>query len=198
MSTTETAAPQGNEISAAARALHQLGVPSAISATPQCVQDEDGNPSALFLGTNKVVANVVQADPQVDSFVISAGKSALYLGGSGTYSWIQSHAGQPLHLNPIGNFVVMATPSTAYVGIGTDQPKAKLDVAGTVNAKALTVGDVKADSLTVKGTLTVGALTLAGPSFRITNVPSATTAPNGGSTLKVLFVDPATGSLYAL
>jgi hypothetical protein len=56
--------------------------------------------------------------------------SNLRLGYNTSYSWIQSHGAKPLAINPIGN----------NVGIGTTDPKDKLDVKGNVSVS----GDVKA------------------------------------------------------
>jgi len=55
--------------------------------------------------------------------------SNLRLGYHEDYSWIQSHGSKPLAINPIGN----------NVGIGTTDPKAKLDVRGDI-ALGLTDG----------------------------------------------------------
>ena len=46
--------------------------------------------------------------------------SNLRLGYEQNYSWIQSHGSKPLAINPLGN----------NVGIGTDNPNAKLEVNG--------------------------------------------------------------------
>ncbi len=55
--------------------------------------------------------------------------SNLRLGYHENYSWVQSHGSKPLAINPIGN----------NVGIGTADPKAKLDVRGDI-ALGLTDG----------------------------------------------------------
>jgi hypothetical protein len=200
MSITENAVPQGIEISAAALAIQDLGVPAPLSGTLQRVQDDSGVASAMYLSTSKLQAGSLAEpsafqvqvpfnDPSGPSFIIGdASRSNLRMGVDPNYSWIQSHGNKPLEVNPVGNNVVIGSISAASVGIGTATPQARLDVNGSV----------RATSLTVTGALSVGSLTIAGPGLRITGVPSATTAPTGGSTLKVLFVDPATGSLYAL
>jgi hypothetical protein len=200
MSTTENAVPQGIEISSAALAIQDLGVPAPLSGTLQRVQDDSGVASSMFLSTNRMVlgtatetasfqVQVPFSDVNGPYFVIGDHtRSNLRMGVDPNYSWIQSHGNKPLQVNPVGNNVLIGSTSTASVGIGTAAPQAKLDVNGSV----------RATSLTVTGALSVGALTIAGQGLKITGVPSATTAPTGGSTLKVLFVDPDTGSLYAL
>jgi hypothetical protein len=50
--------------------------------------------------------------------------SRLKLGGTTTYSFIQSHVSQKLAINPLGN----------NVGIGKTNPSSKLDVNGTITA----------------------------------------------------------------
>ncbi len=54
---------------------------------------------------------------------------------TGAYSWMQSHGGLPLRINPLGNHVLLNL-SGGNVGIGTATPSEKLDVAGTVKATA--------------------------------------------------------------
>ena len=44
------------------------------------------------------------------------------MGYHANYSWVQSHGSKPLAINPVGN----------NVGVGTANPQAKLDVAGSV------------------------------------------------------------------
>jgi hypothetical protein len=200
MSTTENAVPQGLEISSAALAIQDLGVPAPLSGNLQRVQDDSGVASAIYLSTSKLQAGSLAEpaafqvqvpfnDPSGPSFVIGdTSRSNLRMGVDPKYSWIQSHGNFPLQVNPVGNPVLIGASSTASVGIGTASPQANLDVNGSV----------RATSLSVTGALSVGSLTVAGDSLKITGIPSATTAPTGGSTLKVLFVDPATGSLYAL
>jgi len=63
-------------------------------------QNQDANYGALFLGPGD--------------------KSNLRLGYHADYSWIQSHGAKPLAINPLGN----------NVGIGTDKPRAALEVKG--------------------------------------------------------------------
>lgn len=200
MSTTENAVPQGIQIADAATAIQDLGVPAPLSGTLQRVQDDTGAASSLYLSTVKVqvgsatqpgsfLAEVPLSDANGAGFIVgNSAQSNLRLGSHANYSWIQSHGNKPLELNPIGNTVAIGSAGNINVGIGTSSPQARLDVNGSV----------RATSLTVSGALSVGALTIAGAGLKITGVPSATTAPAGGSTLKVLFVDPATGSLYAL
>ena len=55
------------------------------------------------------------------------GQSNLRLGYDTNYSWVQSHGGKPLAINPIAN----------NVGIGTTNPSHKLEVNGTIDSKGL-------------------------------------------------------------
>jgi hypothetical protein len=199
MSTTENAVPQGIEIADVTTGIQDLGVPTALSGTLQRVQDDTGVASAMYLSTAKLQvgsadqrasfqAMVPLSDANGAGCIIGDSNVNLRLGVNANYAWIQSHGSKPLELNPIGNTVAIGSAGNINVGIGTSSPQARLDVNGSV----------RAGSLTVAGALNVGSLTIAGQGLKITAVPSATTAPGGGSTLKVLFVDPATGSLYAL
>lgn len=54
---------------------------------------------------------------------------------AGGYSWIQSHFGQPLRINELGNDVLFNI-NGGNVGIGTASPAQKLDVNGNVQAVA--------------------------------------------------------------
>ncbi|AYN00621.1 tail fiber protein [Chryseobacterium sp. 3008163] len=58
----------------------------------------------------------------------------LRLGYNSQYSWIQSHAGAPLHINSVGNNVVF-NKDAGNVGIGIENPQTKLDVNGFVTSK---------------------------------------------------------------
>ncbi|WP_294315870.1 hypothetical protein [uncultured Chryseobacterium sp.] len=49
----------------------------------------------------------------------------LRMGSNAQYSWIQSHAGAPLQVNPIGNNTVFNRDG-GNVGIGTDNPQSQL------------------------------------------------------------------------
>lgn len=54
---------------------------------------------------------------------------------AGNYSWIQSHFGQPLRINELGNNVILNSGG-GNVGIGTTSPSEKLHVNGNVLATA--------------------------------------------------------------
>ncbi|HET7231701.1 MAG TPA: hypothetical protein VFJ16_16945 [Longimicrobium sp.] len=216
MSTTENAAPEGIQIAAADVALQNLGVRAPLTGAMQRVQDATGVSSTLSLSTSKVqlgtatepAAFQVQVpwnDPSGPSFIIGdTGRSNLRMGVEREFSWVQSHGGKPLQVNPIGNNVVISRDRTARVGIGTEKPQALLDVNGDLRATSLTVGGSAAVSgaLSVAGALSVGtlavagALTVHGPGFKISGIPSADSAPDHGAKLKHVYVDPDTGSLY--
>ena len=55
-----------------------------------------------------------------------AGNTNLRIGCHNDYAWLQSHCGEPLNLNPLGN----------NVGIGTTNPGAKLEVNGSILTSA--------------------------------------------------------------
>ena len=69
---------------------------------------------------------------------------------------------------------------TGNVGIGTTEPVAKLDVAGTIRATGLDIS---------------GSLSLPGSDLIFLNLPDARTSPPG-SDLETVVVDKATGRLY--
>jgi hypothetical protein len=205
MSTTQNAVPQGIQVADVEPTGYDLVVSEPFDGDVQRVMDSFGNASALYLSTPKVqvgsdqVSGAFQAlveptDANSTDFIIgNTSRSNLRLGAAMNYSWVQSHGGKPLQLNPLGNDVLIGLNRKGNVGIGTESPQATLEVNGSVSATSLNVTGMLSAS-----TFYTDALTVPAQGLRITAVPSATTAPNGGSSLKVLFVDPATGSLYAL
>jgi len=54
----------------------------------------------------------------------------LKLGGNSAYSWIQSHAALPLYINELGNNTIINLRYGGNVGIGTNNPLAKLEISG--------------------------------------------------------------------
>ena len=52
----------------------------------------------------------------------------LKLGGNSAYSWIQSHAALPLYINELGNNTIINLRYGGNVGIGTNNPLAKLEI----------------------------------------------------------------------
>jgi hypothetical protein len=207
---TENAVPAGIQIAAGDVALQTLGVRAPLTGALQRVQDATGVSSTMSLSTSKVqlgtaaepAAFQVQVpwnDPNGPSFIIGdLGRSNLRMGVDPAFSWVQSHGGKPLQVNPVGNNVVIARDREARVGIGTEKPQALLDVNGDLRATSLTVaGSAAVMGALSAGTLAVaGALTVDGHGFKINGIPSADTAPGNGAKLKQLYVDPDTGSLY--
>ncbi len=57
----------------------------------------------------------------------------LRMGYNSQYTWIQSHSGSTLQINPVGNRTVLNRDS-GNVGIGINDPQAKLDVNGFVTS----------------------------------------------------------------
>ena len=90
---------------------------------------------AVGIGTENPQAQLHVAahlDGPTDGGVIIGNTNTpnLRFGNTAQYSWMQSHAGAPLNINPIGNNIIL-NRDWGMVGIGTDNPQAKLDVNGT-------------------------------------------------------------------
>lgn len=69
----------------------------------------------------------------------------LRMGYNTQNTWIQSHAGSPLHINPLGNTLVL-NRDAGNVGIGTQNPDQKLTVKGKIHAEDVIVdANVPAD-----------------------------------------------------
>lgn len=58
----------------------------------------------------------------------------LRMGHNEQYTWIQSHSGAPLHINPLGNNIIF-NKDAGNVGIGIENPQTKLDVNGFVTSR---------------------------------------------------------------
>ncbi|MGK7925561.1 MAG: hypothetical protein AB4290_10000 [Spirulina sp.] len=84
--------------------------------------------ASAFAGSLKIVNS--PQDANGDTLILGdTGGSNLRMGYANNYSWIQSHGGLPLAINPIGN----------NVGIGTNKPSATLEVTGTTKLAQLEV-----------------------------------------------------------
>lgn len=80
-----------------------------------------------------IVSNFSTPDQQGSLSVGDAASPNLRIGYNPEYSWVQSHAGAPLQINPMGNNIVL-NRDAGNVGIGINNPQAKLDVNGFVTA----------------------------------------------------------------
>lgn len=80
------------------------------------------------------------SEPQ-DPGAVIIGDTALpnlRMGYNTQNTWIQSHAGSPLHINPLGNTLVL-NRDAGNVGIGTQNPDQKLTVKGKIHAEDVIV-----------------------------------------------------------
>ncbi|MCJ7932801.1 MAG: hypothetical protein MUW56_04015 [Chryseobacterium sp.] len=96
------------------------------------------------VGTNepKAKMNVISAmhtpDQEGTLIIGDTSNTNLRLGCAENYSWIQSHAGMPLHINPVGNNLILSADA-GNVGIGTKNPDQKLTVKGKIHAEDVIV-----------------------------------------------------------
>lgn len=101
----------------------------------------DGN---IGIGTQnpKAKMNIVTGYTTPDStgamILGDTDQANLRFGCSSNYTWIQSHAGMPLHINPIGNNLILNTDA-GNVGIGTRNPDQKLTVKGKIHAEDIII-----------------------------------------------------------
>ena len=108
--------------------------------TPKMILTSDGK---LGIGTtdpswpltvsssNGADANYATIEIETGTGVSGSG-SRLQMGGTATYSFIQSHQSQPLVINPLG------ADTSNFVGIGTTTPSAPLMVRGDIGLGDLT------------------------------------------------------------
>jgi hypothetical protein len=64
----------------------------------------------LHAGNVSSYAHTISTDPS------TSGPGALAIGNNGSYSYVQSHAGQPLNLNPVGNAVNITGNTAIHAG----------------------------------------------------------------------------------
>ena len=69
----------------------------------------NGN-TVLHAGNVSSYAHTISSDPS------TSGPGALAIGNNGSYSFVQSHAGQPLRLNPVGNPVQVGSNTVLHAG----------------------------------------------------------------------------------
>jgi hypothetical protein len=69
-----------------------------------------GGNVALHAGNVGTYAHTISTNPS------TAGPGTLAIGNNGSYSFVQSHAGQPLNLNPVGNPVNIAGNTAIHAG----------------------------------------------------------------------------------
>lgn len=109
--------------------------------------------SHIGIGTNTPEAKlqVINTNQSANGNTLILGptnQSNLRLGYHQNYSWIQSHGGKPLAINPIGS----------NVGIGKDNPQEKLEVNGNIklsgNGKKLEL----IEAVTARGSVAWGSL----------------------------------------
>ncbi|WP_312993029.1 hypothetical protein [Chryseobacterium flavum] len=122
----------------------------------------DGTYGAINLVTNAKTRLNVQANGKigigteipaakmniVSGYYTPEGEGTLMVGDPGhvnlrfgytdRYSWIQSHGSSPLHINPLGNNVILSREA-GNVGIGTENPDQKLTVKGKIHAEDVIV-----------------------------------------------------------
>ncbi|MGY0039205.1 hypothetical protein [Pedobacter sp. NJ-S-72] len=95
-----------------------IGITNPIGKLQVVNTEEDSNGTTFILG--------------------NANGPNLRMGYNIDYNWIQSHGGRPLHINDLGNDLILN--STAWnVGIGTITPKEKLSVNGNIRAREIRV-----------------------------------------------------------
>lgn len=89
-------------------------------------------------GKMNVVSELSDPDQEGTLILGDVSQVNLRFGCSGQYTWIQSHASTPLHINPLGNDVIL-NRDAGNVGIGTMNPDQKLTVKGKIHAEDVIV-----------------------------------------------------------
>ena len=85
-----------------------------------------------------IVSPMHTADQEGTLIIGDVNQANLRLGCSENHTWIQGHAGMPLHINPIGNNLIL-NRDAGNVGIGTNNPDQKLTVKGKIHAEDVIV-----------------------------------------------------------
>ena len=115
------------------------GVSHQYPATSNGIAYYEGSPDAIvFSGVRigihtttpalQLVVSGANSDANSGVFQVVTPGSNVRIGGDDTYSWIQSHASQPLSINPLG------LTGNNPVGIGTTTPTGSFDVLMTTSA----------------------------------------------------------------
>ncbi len=129
----------------------KLKIKKTISLKAQPIVDGKGTKSPLFL-TKNCIAIGSQKYPKaklhiIDKFKDSNGNtlilgetnsSNLRMGYHENYTWIQSHSLKPLFINELGNNTILNL-NDGNVGIGTKNPKVKLDIKGILKTNKLII-----------------------------------------------------------
>ena len=91
------------------------------------------NPSFTLTVSSSNASNANDATIEIETGAgVSGSGSRLHMGGTATYSFIQTHSSQPLAINPLG------ADTNNFVGIGTTTPSAPLMVRGDIGLGDLT------------------------------------------------------------
>lgn len=85
-----------------------------------------------------LVSGYVFPDSEGALIVGDTSQVNLRFGCSDRYSWMQGHGTSPLHINPLGNNVIL-NKDGGNVGIGTQNPDQKLTVKGKIHAEDVVV-----------------------------------------------------------
>ncbi|WP_419487090.1 hypothetical protein [Chryseobacterium bernardetii] len=85
-----------------------------------------------------LVSSYVFPDSEGTLIVGDTSQVNLRFGCADRYSWMQGHGTSPLHINPLGNNVIL-NKDGGNVGIGTQNPDQKLTVKGKIHAEDVIV-----------------------------------------------------------
>jgi len=93
----------------------------------------------MWVSGNRVLhaGNVSSYAHTISSNPSNSGPGTLAIGNNGSYSFVQSHAGQPLNLNPVGNPVNIAGNTAIHAGNYSSYAVPQSDVAGSGANKVL-------------------------------------------------------------